>query len=241
MKIELKNLKLAPSLSEETTAYTATIHIDGCAAFHARNHGHGGGDDFDPVRDYASPDLQAVNAWLAVNEPPSGPFEPDPAKRAPYDTGSKCDLEIFVARLIDRHVAARQLRRLLKASVLRIGDDQQVYKLRMKPTEAGLAAVRATHPDWTIVNGASAEIVERASAILGGATDTEESVYARQREKRLTLEDARWLRHRNAQAERPCSDLEQFLHDFVAREEGRLERYRAKRQSGSGDITLSVD
>ena len=230
MKIHLEHLKLAPALSQETTAYTAVMHVDGKPAFHASSHGHGAADSFHAVKGYDGPDLGTVDRWLALNEPPSGPLEADPAARSAYDCGHACDLELLVARLIDRHQAERQLKRLLKASVLRIGDDEQIYKLKMKPSEAGVAAVRQTHADWLIVNGASPEIVDRALNILSGAQEVEESVYERQRDNRLTLEDARWLRERNQRAAQPCPDLHQHLTGVVEDQEARLERYRAERK-----------
>lgn len=42
MKIELRKLKIAEHLSEETTAFSAEIHVDGVLAAHASNHGTGG-------------------------------------------------------------------------------------------------------------------------------------------------------------------------------------------------------
>jgi hypothetical protein len=231
MKIRLEKLKLSPALSQETTAYAGVIHLDGKPAFHASNHGHGAADSFHAVQGYDGPDLETVDRWLAVNEPPSGPLEADPLLRAAYDCGHACDLELLVARLIDRDQAERQLKRMLKVSVLRIGDDGQIYKLKMKPSEAGIAAVRQTHADWLIVNGASPKIVDRALNILSGAQEVEESVYERQRENRLTLEDARWLRERNHRAAQPCPDLHQHLTDVIVEQEVRLERFRAERKA----------
>lgn len=42
MKIELKKLKIAEHMSEETTAFTADIYVDGKKAGYAKNDGHGG-------------------------------------------------------------------------------------------------------------------------------------------------------------------------------------------------------
>lgn len=43
-QIELKNIKLLKSLSEETPAYTAVVYLDGKKAAEVSNHGHGGPD-----------------------------------------------------------------------------------------------------------------------------------------------------------------------------------------------------
>ena len=46
MKIELRRITYNAALSQETSAYTADVYIDGELAFHARNQGTGGADFF---------------------------------------------------------------------------------------------------------------------------------------------------------------------------------------------------
>jgi hypothetical protein len=46
MKIELKKLKISEHMSEETTAFTAEIYVNGVNAGYAKNHGHGGCTDY---------------------------------------------------------------------------------------------------------------------------------------------------------------------------------------------------
>lgn len=46
MKVELKNIKICNAMSEETTAFTATIYVDGKRAGEARNDGRGGSTDY---------------------------------------------------------------------------------------------------------------------------------------------------------------------------------------------------
>jgi len=46
MKIELKKIKIAEHMSEETTAFTAEIYIDGVNAGYAKNDGRGGMTDY---------------------------------------------------------------------------------------------------------------------------------------------------------------------------------------------------
>lgn len=48
MKIELKNVSYSARLSEETSAFTADVWIDGKKAGYARNHGTGGDTDVGP-------------------------------------------------------------------------------------------------------------------------------------------------------------------------------------------------
>lgn len=56
MKIELKNIKIAEHMSEETTAFTADIFVDGVKTGYAKNHGHGGCTDYNryPGKKYSS-------------------------------------------------------------------------------------------------------------------------------------------------------------------------------------------
>ena len=51
MKIELKNVKISESLSEETTAFTADIYVDGKKAGYARNDGRGGCTNYHPFQE----------------------------------------------------------------------------------------------------------------------------------------------------------------------------------------------
>lgn len=48
MRLTLKNVKIANSFSEETTAFTATVHIDGAKVASVRNDGRGGSHFFRP-------------------------------------------------------------------------------------------------------------------------------------------------------------------------------------------------
>lgn len=49
MKIELKKLKIYPLMTEETTAFSANIHVDGVFAGYAKNDGGGGCTDIIPI------------------------------------------------------------------------------------------------------------------------------------------------------------------------------------------------
>ena len=84
MHIELKKLKVHEDMSEETTAYTAEVHVNGKLAFYASNRGHGDADHFRPVGAVTEAD---VNAWLKANRP-AAPF-------------GEWDLEWEVGRRID--------------------------------------------------------------------------------------------------------------------------------------------
>ena len=55
MKVELKNVKIAEFLSEETTAFTASVYIDGKRAGSVENHGTGGNNNVFLEKEYRQP------------------------------------------------------------------------------------------------------------------------------------------------------------------------------------------
>lgn len=152
MNIEIRNLKIAPALSEETTAYTATVYVDGVATFAASNHGHGGGDFYQSLPT-AAVTLAQVDAWLAVNGPSC-------------DFGD-CDLEWFVVCHIEQvELAAEQKKirakfdRILTKSIAALrGNDLVTYKA--PPTAENIAKLRAAKPDVVVLNDADAATRER--------------------------------------------------------------------------------
>lgn len=66
MKIELKAIKVFPSLSEETTCFSASLWINGKRVGTADNRGEGGPTNYHPV-DYKNPAhkeaIRAAEAW----------------------------------------------------------------------------------------------------------------------------------------------------------------------------------
>jgi len=154
MKIELRSINYSAALSQETSAYTADIYIDGELAFHARNQGTGGADFYHQVGRWTEAE---VNAWLKDNRPP----------RCLGDIACDHDLEIEVSDLLVRAVEGRRLKRLLRTNLLTI-EREQVYQypLRKRPLDTILRAVLATNPDAIAVNGAGDEVFARALEIL---------------------------------------------------------------------------
>lgn len=68
-KIELKKVKVAASLSEETVAYTADVYVDGKLFAHASNHGHGGPDLFHPAKGFGVSDVVALEKLVKETYP----------------------------------------------------------------------------------------------------------------------------------------------------------------------------
>jgi hypothetical protein len=154
MKIELRRITYNAALSQETSAYSADIYIDGQLAFHARNQGTGGADFFHQVGRWTETD---VNSWLKANRPP----------RTSDDFCYDHDLEIEVSDLLSRELEGRRVKRLLRTNLVTIEHGQILqYPFRKRPPEIVIRAVRATNPAAIIVNDAGDEVLQQALAIL---------------------------------------------------------------------------
>lgn len=140
MKIEIKSLKVYEGLSEETTAYTAVVYVDGKKAFHARNDGHGGPDFFYRVGT-DGPSLEAVDAWIAQNYPRDEQYK----DLVP-------SLEIVVGDLINHERARKRLARLLKAKVL-VFSGGKLYSYKVAPTRENIERLSAK---GQVINGNAA-------------------------------------------------------------------------------------
>lgn len=242
MKIEIRSLKIARSLSEETTAYTADIYVDGVKTFAASNHGHGGCDMYHRYPS-AKVDEAQVNAWLATNVAPDGPYEADPAKRGAWDTGHTCTLETLVGRHIeaaeretDRKRIAKKFDGILAKAIGVLRPDGSFATFKAAPTAANLAAVKARHTTYVVINDA-ADATKRTAllaycpdyASLETAPDYEEGVYERFREGRTTLADARYMLAKESTAAKPCADTLAHLRDIIATQEAAEQAYRDDR------------
>lgn len=165
MKVELKNIKVLASLSEETPCYTGTVYVDGKAAFAASNHGHGGPDDYRPLPGYDGPVEHDVSLWLKNNTPP----------HKAYGMELEVDLELFCHMAISDYERQQALRRLLKKIVVLIEDGGNgepalaTYPAKYKPTPANLASVAESiakkGEKAAVVNG-NPELEARALALV---------------------------------------------------------------------------
>jgi len=159
MHIELRKLSISRALSEETTAYSAEIWIDGIKAFAASNHGHGGSDLY---RQLGAVTEAEVDAWLKVNRSPRHfdglTLEPD--------------LETEIARLIDAVETRRVLLRKLKTAVVTIEDDAVfTYPLRNRDRSALVAALARSKPSATIVTVDDEATIARAIDLTAAGDD----------------------------------------------------------------------
>lgn len=120
MNITLKSLKIAKFLSQETTAFSATIYIDGRKAGTADNDGNGGPnryhfDAFDGKKGYEIE--QELQAWAATLP-----------KMQVYDTELSMDLDLVIDGIIQKMEYDKQVARSCKKKTLFLleGDDPEV-------------------------------------------------------------------------------------------------------------------
>ena len=107
MNIELKKIKVAANMSEETTAFTAELFVNGKNIGYVKNDGRGGCTDY-----YNNPDekskeaLKAAEAYcLTLPEIDYGTFK------------HKMDLETFIDDLLDKHLKEKEQSKLTKKMV----------------------------------------------------------------------------------------------------------------------------
>ena len=96
--VTIKNYRPAPQISEETTAFAATIYLDGKRAGTAMNEGQGGPNRYDFAdRDLFNAFLAYAKAWGEANDERS---EPEDA---------------LIGQLCEDYELAKQARRLIRS------------------------------------------------------------------------------------------------------------------------------
>lgn len=167
--VELKSIKIHASLSEETTAYTAKIFVDGVMLGEVSNSGQGGCDRFQAVK--KSPE----NAYRLYDEACRRVKEELP-KQNLADHGEpenlvEDDMDFLCARLVGDEDLLKRMRRLMKTRVLMFdkgmptapGASLYEYKLQSPTVLAAVAAaIRRKHPDAWILNEQTEEVALKA-------------------------------------------------------------------------------
>ena len=105
MKLELKNVKLSMSQSEETMAYTATLYVDGVMAAYCKNSGRGEADHIQ----FLDPSLGAKVAIWASEQPPLYPE---------ITNATSSNIEDEVGKLLTKYTEDQQLRKWCKTKTV---------------------------------------------------------------------------------------------------------------------------
>lgn len=124
MKFELKNVKVHPDMSEETTCFSASLYVDGKRCYIAQNNGHGGCNSYHPVPEKPeSVKMADIGAWIDRNVP----------AEEYHGMTLKPDLDTVVGDLLEDFMARKDLKNALrKICVLEDGQLMQ-YKAKDEP------------------------------------------------------------------------------------------------------------
>ena len=141
MKAELRKVKIARSLSEETTAFTADLWVDGKHIGYVKNDGQGGANFIDHRYDGKGldtrDDVTAFEAWC----------EALPHSWC-HHRASEC-ADTYISDLLDQFQWDRQLKRLCKGKAVIVlqGDPDGTVRTYNNPYTPEFAAyIRANEP-----------------------------------------------------------------------------------------------
>tara|TARA_R110000824_G_scaffold304844_1_gene492636 strand:- start:6 stop:470 length:465 start_codon:yes stop_codon:yes gene_type:complete len=143
MKLTLKNLKVAEHLSEETTAFTATVYIDGKRAFTARNDGRGGENM-----------LESLKQDRGIIDRAQTHFASLPPETSEYgDLPMSLDFAISLA--VDEALHLKDMKRCLKKVTVKTPEGIATFQASIKPTPENLTHIARKYPDYVILNSLS--------------------------------------------------------------------------------------
>ena len=153
MKLEIKNLKVASYLSEETLAFDASLYVDGKRVGTVRNSGRGGNNDVD-IRD-------KDGRWHRDCHENLEAFAATQAWTYEGETQSH-NLDSYLSELVDAAYERQQLQRQLRGKILfRVSteayedDVWSVIKAKYTPVLAAKLRAKYGHAsgaDVTILN-----------------------------------------------------------------------------------------
>ena len=140
MKLTLKNLKVSEHLSEETTAFTATVYIDGKRAFTARNDGRGGENMLESLKEDRGI-IDRAQTYFASLPPETSEYGDLPMS-----------LDFAISLAVDEALHLKDMRRCLKKVTVKTPEGIATFKASFKPTPQNLAYIAQKYPDYVILN-----------------------------------------------------------------------------------------
>ena len=155
MNITLKNIKHNENLSEETHCFSATVYLDGKAAFGVKNAGHGGADDYYAVRGgtkYPHELVAEIDNELGKEKVYSG--------EDGFPPMDNC-LEFVVCDLVNDYLTDKEIKRCLKKVCY--AKEGSVYTAKHPATPEAIKAYEAApwfkEKNCTMLNGLRIEDV----------------------------------------------------------------------------------
>lgn len=159
MKLELKNIKVLSANSQETECFNATLYVDGKRLASISNDGWGGPNRVYPVKGpFNAPEFHAklkeIDTYL--NKTDAGRKYVADFKRN-YGMDTDYDLEGWVGEQVNKHLLAKDLRRLLRGKIIftdpaKSGLRMMGFKNCRKVDSRHIDYFRDKHPDATILN-----------------------------------------------------------------------------------------
>ncbi len=157
-RLSITKLKIAHSLSQETTAYTAVIRLDNRPVLHASNHGSGGSDLYQKHDSATHEDVATLKRYardtLLANPPASliGMYgDRDAALKALNRNSDDSALEILIHERIAAIEATLTVARLCKQNIV-IREDGAIYTMKGAYTPERAASILERYPSAEILN-----------------------------------------------------------------------------------------
>lgn len=160
--IELRGIQHNERMSEETNCYSAKVFVDGKHVFDVSNHGHGGCDDFHPIKGgWTVQQIWDFDAKIKA-ESPDRPTDLPPIDGKPFTM--KDDLESIFGDIVTKFLIMKDFKRHMRSKVLFVlpgenptkGARQMSYKgvrsLSADQVAKASAAIAVKYPNATIMN-----------------------------------------------------------------------------------------
>lgn len=146
MRLSLRNIKFAAFASEETNCFEATLCLDGDPIARVSNDGHGGCDDYEPLR-------SAVLATAFARLPEAEAYAKSLPPVEAYGEKLPMDLDLAVGELFEAWLVEREFDKTVKK--LAVVDGGKVYTYKAKWSEMTpprLAAFKQKNPKLRVLN-----------------------------------------------------------------------------------------
>lgn len=152
MEFEIKNVKHSEFASQETHCFEATVYIDGKREFTASNEGHGGCNNYHPIKGEASNKL-----WERIKE------INNELKKEKIDvdgTGKhfiENDLDIVIGDLLNNYLSLKNIKSKLRRKVMAVDAKGEVLQYKADPKNYSPEALKKLEQrdNVTVLNGLS--------------------------------------------------------------------------------------
>ena len=160
--LEMKAVQHSAFASQETHCYHAKLYFNGKPFCEVRNEGYGGADHQDGIGKVTYSDIRALDQRCRDEMPKWSMID---------DEQMDTDLEIWCGEQINKHLADKELSRLMRTKVVLVEDNSISvvgFKNTKKIDDRHIAHVSKQYPNLAILNtmpkAEALEIFERLSS-----------------------------------------------------------------------------